>query len=719
MQTSPSDIARMALPKGIALPAPPPKTSEGTETPEEKEQQAKLDFKRKYAPHASHDAQNWGDAESDAWLRKKHWSDTPWGRYAIEFVSRMTLGALMFSWMENSEASASMRNYSPNTYDAKTATWLQKVAKFTDDTVGKTLKFGLTKVYSEEKANQILTFRETRPQGNTGEMGRSIGAEMTVVTGSFAAMSVGSGIMRNILLGIFNPTERSGWLKNGSFDLLHTVKRTLSKAWEIVTYNAGEDAAVALPYVFYMRAQRNWLDKVYPGFRYGSDLVDNGGSFRVDSKGEVLDQQVWAGFWDIEGRFTVYNIFTQMYRDAYDKAGEILKKWKDNSFALKTPDFVKNPTIIPGKVIETTKGTVRYMAISTIRSLLQMLPTVPWFSLFRIPPNRLNGLAVNAEKGVLAFKIQGANGKDSFIPVRADQHIGTAFHGFYKNSDIELYWIKGNEPPVLAKYTRDGKEYSVRNTFMERDNKEEQVAFGFSGENRRLHHSITARFTDWLGQSLIGIAGHSMWEKGSRWFWNLVGVKETDTLSREENITRHTRSAVLAGIPYAFYFAEKVRRRETYVNEQMNMAIGRMVDGFLSLNWREIQEGRLEISRTLKGLPLEKSDRQAELIENHLYHPTDKSPMPENWSQSLHRQYIEEAKKGQEPSTLELTAIISQRRADKYGKQAELEKRNAGMTSKPELKEGEKLAAALMKQKITGWTDSPFASVDEHQLATV
>lgn len=611
-----------------------------------------LKFNRKYSPHAGQSIENIGDIPNDSWIKKHHWTDTPTGRAAIEFIARITLGGMFFALMGRSKTSEAMNTYDPSTHLANpNKTILERIAFGIDQTISRVMKSGFKTYYggNEAKAEAAVRFRDTRNSA-TGQTGRSLGAEMTVVTADFAAMSAGTAIARETLLGILNPNERNAWLKDGKFNLSHIGRRLLSKAWEIVSYNAGEDAAVALPYVFFLRGCRNFIDKrISPGFRFGSDHVDNGGSIVVDGAGFARGEHQVAGILDLQARFTVYNVFTQMYRDSYNSIAERLKGWRDNHFVLETPDWIKNPASIPERFVNRMVGTARYMAISTIRSLLQMTPAVPFFSIVRAPASKPQGLAVHPEYGML----MGPDG----VPLRRDQRPNSPSHAYYAaDSGAKITWSNLSDDSRKALGLQ-----SPRNPFADRKHTTYDP-FGFGRAGRPLFYSGLSNATDQWGKTIHDLARLPFWQKGQQWFWNMTG--------HQNNSAEMSRQAALAGMPYATYFSAKVFFREQFVNEQMNLSIGRMLDGILSLNLNEMHEGVLEIQRTMMGLPFRDPNRQAELIANHRYHPNDKSPVPENWSGERHAEYLKASLNKKEPNQQELTAQISQLRADSYAAQA-------------------------------------------------
>jgi hypothetical protein len=638
--------------------------SKSSSPDEQKQEQA--EHNRTYAPHAEQESQNWAVAERDFWQKPdKHWTDTPLGRAGIEFASRITLGGMFFALMGASDSAKKLQDYDPKSYQQHRAeggknTWLEHIAYGIDRTIGVAMKRTLTACYGGDdaaiaKADAALRFRETRKHNKLNVPGRSLGAEMTIVTADFAAMSVGSGIMRQVFMGALNPSERKAWLKDGSFDLGHTVKRLASKAWEILSYNAGEDMAVAAFYVPLMRSIRNLIDKVSPGFKYGSDRVDNGASIVVDDKGNIQSHQQIAGMADLQIRFTVYNVLTQLYRDGYNGVAQKLREWRDKHFVLSTPEFIKDPISIPERMVNTVKGTSRYLAISSIRSILQMTPSMPFFSLIRIPASKPMGLAVHPELGMMVFA--NDDGTPSDIKLRANQHKGDGTkyeegYGFYSKRKVTF-----QNASILFK-ALDAKHNPFRDSA-------EGVSYNPLGQGKKgmpLQYDAVARATDAIGTTVRELADKPIWNKSQDWFWKITGHgADSKDMSKR---------AALAGMPYASYFAAKVFFRESFVNEQMNLAIGRMIDGVTSLNWKDFSEGWSEMNRTAFRMPFKEPNRQAELIENHRYHPKDKSPMPENWNTEKHKEYLKTSKQGNAPDTADLTAQISKERADDYAARA-------------------------------------------------
>jgi hypothetical protein len=179
---------------------------------------------------------------------------------------------------------------------------------------------------------------------------------------------------------------------------------------------------------------------------------------------------------------------------------------------------------------------------------------------------------------------------------------------------------------------------------------------------RRFYFNFLERVTDNVGRNIHNIAGHKAWLTMSKPFWKLVGIDE----SKHEQMAK---DAALAAMPYASYFTAKVFWRGS-VNDQMRLAVGRMLDGAMQFKISEVREGLSEIGKTLQGLPLSNPDRQALLIQKRTDNPSDKSPMPSNWTQGLHKKYLNHIAKNGRMKTSDLAYIAAERRADYYKEKA-------------------------------------------------
>ena len=163
-------------------------------------------------------------------------------------------------------------------------------------------------------------FRDTRNYGYVDKagkklFGRSLGSEVVGVTFDFASMSFGDYMTRYVI-ALMDPNAHKHWMKDGHVDIPGGLKDLMKNIFRGATYAAGEDIAVAIPYVYGMRAQRHMIDKFSPKFKYDSDRGLNGGSYK-SKDGKIIGDYQLEGALDLMGRFSWYNVGTKMFRDAY------------------------------------------------------------------------------------------------------------------------------------------------------------------------------------------------------------------------------------------------------------------------------------------------------------------------------------------------------------------------------------------------------------------
>lgn len=567
---------------------------------------------------------------ADPWKgQKKAWIDTREGKTVVEFISRMTLGSIFFSLMDTSSL-WKINEYDPNKKISEhNIPFKLKLffypARWVDNTFGKLISGTVNALGGD--GNDAIKFRQTTSYRKDDQghnvYGRTLGPEAVVVTASFAAMSAGTGIMRAAINGIFSPTERATYLKEGKFNLSHAGKRALWKSWEIASKNVGEDVAVAIPYVYFMRVWRSVVSWAYPGFKVGSDRVDNGGSFLVDDKGNITGTLRAAGMLDLQARFTVYNVFTQIYRDIYDWLGSIFKRgWEAEQKGWSHAASYAKSTIEPVILhpLNTAKRVTRYLLISSIRSILQMTPTVPFFSFFRVSQGPAVGLAVHPRKGSLAFWNEETGNWNNIFAHNSYYNVNTGRmeHDTRFDTNELVYFTRTGKSPA------DGAKIAAYNPFgSTHDSDGNIVRFDYYGQTKpgkplegQWFSSITdgvGRFSENLSESVNPFYTRALWK-------NIKPNKNAHDYSRM------TRSMVYAGEAYAPYFSAKVFFRESFVNEQMNMAIGRALDGIWKLNLGEVTAGMEEIWSTMRRQPLADASRRQQIAQYKKENPNDNSP---------------------------------------------------------------------------------------------
>ena len=351
---------------------------------------------------------------------KPAWSDSMKGRAAIRVISRGLVGAAFMTW-GGRFARNQLNNYSQHEWDPSKP--LQAVAKGFDVTFGKLIKgvaYGManTKGLSAEAAtaarvkaaHEATTFR-TKAYYHTNDArltpdgqpmnGRSLGAEMVAVTFDFAMASIGDAMTRNTFQAI-DPNTVKPWIvgedgkavkpgAKGHFDAGKFGKSVARASWRILSKNQGEDWVAALPYVYQMKYQRQFLSnawgKRFTGTKLAFDNGWNGGSYEVNKAGQIIGDHQLPGAIDLHARFVGYNWYTLMFRESYDAIDGAFKKWKDDGFKLSMP-HMHHPL---HDVVKGAGSSARYVAKSFIKANLYMNPSVMFFWPMRVGQSKWRG----------------------------------------------------------------------------------------------------------------------------------------------------------------------------------------------------------------------------------------------------------------------------------------------------------------------------------------
>lgn len=346
-----------------------------------------------YAPELSY--KNWED-EKD----KMRWDATPQGRGVIRLFSRGVLGSIGFAAGSYyvSKRGKAMLGYSPNMKLSEISPGkpLQYVAKSIDILAGKPITLlaqALGK--SEAEAAKLVSFRPT-----TG--GRSLGHEAVAITFDFFCASVFDAFGRDIANMLDSRVKHDWKDENGKIDYKKALKGAGESVWRYVSYNGGEDWAVSVPYAFYLRAQRNFINKHSPGFGYDSDRALNGGSLKLDKTGKVIGNYNLEGMADLQGRFTVYNIGTLMYREVYNHIANKINGYDTTLYGSASEKKAKEQTL-GEKISEPFKWVAR----SIVKGGLYMTASVPFFHVFRTPQTTNRGILIKPEANSFADMPKG------------------------------------------------------------------------------------------------------------------------------------------------------------------------------------------------------------------------------------------------------------------------------------------------------------------------
>lgn len=573
------------------------------------------------------------DLSPENWKHEaKTHANEPWvasleGRLAIRCFARGVMGCAFFAlgkdyagWaMRGSNIGG--REYAGYHPDAALSDshWAQMPARFAaklfDTVAGKPIQYAVHAITGDAEAGvRAVTFRPTNSFSSGLEIagrrrGRSLGHEVVGVTFDFATMSVGDGLGQDIA-GLFDPNVTKSWLKEGKINYPALVKRMASNTFRYLTYNAGEDWAVALPYVYYIRAQRNLIDHFSPGFKYDSDRSLNGGSMKVNDHGQVVGNYNIEGALDLQGRFTAYNIGTLMFREGYLGTGKKLVDWYDAG--MHVPKIDTNPATALESAYDWAKSTARWAARDVVKGAIYMTPAVPFFWATRTPQSKHRGLFIHPEHGAVSYMnsakfdtTRGTQGYHDLVHANElrHKHVGdfspeTPVY-FRHFDDQALRWHgEPSDGRVVNQFTPQGYDPYAR-TFGKVDKVFNTLGSVSNDVRRAMHRPIykTARSYgyDWNtphGSDL----GH-------------VAPKLVNDANWWKDLSNTYSSAAVSYTPY--FFAKTDMFSKLWDHGRTDVAIERAIDGATSLNMGEFGAGCSEIWQSLKGGPLKDPKREA------------------------------------------------------------------------------------------------------------
>lgn len=557
-------------------------------------------------------------------LEKPAWSDSTAGRAVIQGISRGVVGALAFTFAGRISR-RHLTDYNPEEFNWAEAKEkpLQIIAKGFDVVFGKPISAmartftnthglsaaealakkeaaGINAVHFRPKAYYHSVAGKFSPNGMPMN-GRSLGAEMVAVSFDFAMMSTGAASTRNFIQMV-DPNIRKTWMVNdrgekakegekAHFDAGKFLKSTGVAAWRVLTKNQGEDWAVALPYVYHMRMSRNLLGKAFkkeaPGFKLTSDANLNGGAYIVNNHGQIIGDHQLPGALDLHGRFVTYNVYTLMFREAYDKIGHELKVWRDHNYALSD--------LVPKHVdpLHAIKDSVRYVVKSTIKANLYMNPAVIPFWLMRTPQTKWRGMAISAEA------VKGEDAIASVIPF--SKRVELIQHEHYNTETLEQVskrmLVQHEQPGTFIK--ADIRNHNAgRNRIL--PGRERQKATMYIGEHEmqnpfhkmngpydtKQYEHMKPGISKTFSQAINPVGKFSHWLGGKAtelanalpegWLKNKIGFTEGTGRPSAEGIETFMRNYVDASLAYTPYFFAKSEFGLRVDDRPNNGSAGRM-----------------------------------------------------------------------------------------------------------------------------------------------
>jgi hypothetical protein len=429
-------------------------------------------------------------------------------------------------------------------------------------------------------------------------------------------MSFGDYMTRYVL-GFFDPNAKIKWMKDGKLDMPAALQDVLKNIWTGVTYAAGEDMAVAIPYVYGLRLQRHIINKFSPGFKYDSDRSLNGGSVKVaalDAEGKVIGKGHFAqydpktnqlisrkaisdirivgdyqleGALDLMGRFSWYNVGTKMFRDTYGHAAIAWNNWWYGDRKIGLPSI--NPSaFMPEKLINTAKTFVRYVIRTTVKVMMYMLPATFFFYITRTPQSKYLGRAIHPELGPLGFINKG-----EFKTVLADPKALEAMGDTAPVGDQkEVHFEHDTRNKVVNPYL------TVRNGYEHRPDPFSNDIYP-DGVGSPWYN----KFTNAIGRVCYS-AGDIVNEGLMPILHKKLGVSA-------DTVNDFSRKYANAAIAYTPYFMMKTDTGSVaWDTKRTDLGIDRTLSGIAHLKWNDFSGGFGEVYRSMLGQPFAEPARE-------------------------------------------------------------------------------------------------------------
>lgn len=447
--------------------------------------------------------------------------------------------------------------------------------------------------------------------------GRGLGDEMVGVTLDFAMGSFGDALGRAVMQAA-DPNYKKQWIEDGHINYGKLAKGVGQTLWQAVSYNQMEDWFTALPYVYYMKGQRKLLDNMRPGFKLASD---NGlsASERFDADGKQQASFMREGAMDLQGRFMHYNFWTLLYRDLYNHGRHKLEEWKENGVHPEMPSVTG--------VVDGAGETAKYLAKSFIKSQMYMLPSVPFFWMWRVPQNKPDSvLMITSATGEAAYH-------SNYAPMTYQQTVKP-----FKDKDGRKYYEYIYNPlpepgqqtahPQQNEFTSLSPGWARLTDFEPKPGSKDMYQEGNLYMERQ---STKPRFKPKQPYMLKDENLYTGMYKGGTYVFdramNHFGhINEKAVSAVNKHITPHVFPKNLFGqnaesfgrtwtngaISYTPYMFAKDEFARLWDNEVTDAAIYRTLDGVGSMKWKDISEGTKDIWHAIWHQPVsEETYRQS------------------------------------------------------------------------------------------------------------
>jgi len=499
------------------------------------------------------------------------------------------------------------KGYNPSKNLLEQENPLQFVAKLIDTVAGKPIRMTVKAITgSEEAAIRSVHFRPThyiRPdyKGNFVN-GRSLGDEVVGFTFDFFSMSVGDAWGRDIA-GWFDPNVKKDWMDDkGHIKFPEAVNSVLKSTWRYVTYNGGEDWAVAIPYAYFMKGQRALIDKSSPGFKYDFDHNLNGASFKVNAYNQPVGNYNKEGMFDLQTKFMAYNgvmpFGTLQFRELYSYIGD--KLTGKHAALYGDPDQQHEAKGVLGTAGDVAKWSVRGM----VKSFICMLPAVPFFWITRTPQTKHRGIFINPgnDSFIMHYDDKRQEKRDALYANQITRGLVDSdkefFHSRYApdpHKDVKNQFVRTPLPGRLIEPVMQGRSFDgYSKTFGPLDS----VFNGIGHANYKFAGSLD---------------GPANWADNHLPFRE--GIKNALNIPRDSKgnrvFERFTRPTIYAGLSYFPYMYAKAETANLWDTGKMDTATERMIDGAAGLNWGEFKAGAGEVWRAILHQPFADPAREA------------------------------------------------------------------------------------------------------------
>lgn len=301
------------------------------------------------------------------------WNQTAAGRLASRLISRGVVGAAFYV-VGGHYAAKNMATYDPT---KRPTTAYQWIAYGIDKFISRPIEAGVNKVNGKGKS--FVSFRPTLKD----HANRSLGEEVIRGNADFAMASMGDALGREII-GMVDAGRRKAWHdEKGNLSLTLITKHMGRTLFNVIIAQCP-DWFVSVPYAFQQKFQRKVLNRWFPGFEAAGDSTLHGANHRVDKDGKLNGTYALAGAIDLQARFTGYNWGTGAFQDMVNAGKRKFSGEKPET----APDEPKKSFL---------KRTVEWGVVRSVKTMLIMTPSVPLFSLFRVPQGKHRGIAIDPD----------------------------------------------------------------------------------------------------------------------------------------------------------------------------------------------------------------------------------------------------------------------------------------------------------------------------------